>query len=55
MCVNKYLNIFGGLGNDRTNTQIYLDAKELTEQISEYIQIGEKPQIPIGKIFYLNI
>ena len=39
MCPIKYPNVFRSQRIDQTNTQIYLDAKQLTEQISEYFWI----------------
>ena len=44
---SEYPNIFELPWIDRTNIRIFMDTKELNKQISEYIRIGEKPQIQI--------
>ena len=43
----KYMNIFGCPRIEWMKLQIYSDAKEFIEQITEYIQIKEKSQIRI--------
>ena len=45
LCPNEYRNIFWCPRVDWRNTQTYLDAQELTKQISKYIRIEKKPQI----------
>ena len=51
----KHMNIFGCPRIERMNLQIYSDAKEFIKQITKFIQIKEKSQIQIQKIFVDHI
>ena len=63
-CPNKFPKKCLGSRMYRTNIRIYSEAQEMTEQISEYMQVVEKPQklkqiICVGHVIpifrYLNI